>query len=95
MVEVRKMNFAGRDYIVMDKFTFEDKEYICLYEDVLKELKTLNRSIIVDFVYKCDDGMYENVVDDNLYERLLVEESKRQNSGDNEIYKLYMKSFQN
>ncbi len=93
MIEVKKMNFAGRDYIVMDRFVFEDKEYLCLYEDVLKEIKeNPNRTIIVDFVFKCDDGMYENIVDPTLYEKLLREEYQRQDSGKNEVYNLYMKN---
>ena len=31
----------------------------------------------VDFVYKCDDGMYEDVVEEDLYNELCSVENKK------------------
>lgn len=38
MIEVQKMIFAGREYIVFDKFEYKGVEYLCLYEDISKKL---------------------------------------------------------
>ena len=92
MIEVEKMNFAGKDYIVMDKFAYAGKTYLCLYEDVLNKIHS-KETIIVDFVFKCDDGMYENVVDDELYEKLISIEGERQFKGENKVYNFYQEKL--
>ena len=92
MIEVQKMIFAGREYIVFDKFEYKGVEYLCLYEDISKKVDFRNLGklkenveMYVDFVYKCDDGMYEDVVEEDLYNELCSFENKRQENGDNEI----------
>ena len=72
MIEVQKMIFAGREYIVFDKFEYKGVEYLCLYEDISKKVDFRNLGklkenveMYVDFVYKCDDGMYEDVVEES------------------------------
>lgn len=96
MIEVEKMKFAGREYIIVDEFEYKGVEYLCLYEDIstkvdLRNLNNLkeNAEMYIDFVYKCDDGMYEDVVEEDLYNELCSVENKRQENGENEILLYY------
>ena len=90
---VEKVKFAGREYIVMDKFEYQDKEYIYIFEDISKDIKgkdiknlTENIEAKADFIYKCEDGKYENVVDDNLYEKLMILVNKRNMTGQSNFF---------
>lgn len=96
MVEVMKMRFAGIDYIVIDKFKYDNKVYLMIIEDFskktkVKDLSKLEKNINIkfDFVYKCLDGMYENVTDDDLYTKLSCIADERKKSGKNDIFNLY------
>ena len=92
MIEVEKMKFAGMEYIIIDEFEYKGVEYLCLYEDIstkvdLRNLNNLkeNAEMYIDFVYKCDDGMYEDVIEEDLYNELCLIENNRQENGENEI----------
>lgn len=93
---VEKFKFAGIDYIIMDKFEHDGIEYMYLFEDISEKIKGKDLSNLeeninakVDFVYKCEDGMYENVVNDNLYNKLMALVNKRNMYGINEIIQRY------
>ena len=85
---VDKVNFAGREYIIIDKFKYQDIEYVYIFEDISKKIKgkditKLNENIEAkaDFIYRCNDGKWENVVDDNLYEELMSIANTRNMTG--------------
>lgn len=93
---VEKFEFAGTEYIVIDKFEYQGTEYMYVFEDILKKIKgkdinSLQENINAkaDFVFKCEDGMFENVVDDELYKKLISLENKRNMTGKNEILERY------
>lgn len=94
---VNKIQFAGISYILIDKFEYKGVEYLYLFEDITEKIRGKNLSNLeginakADFVYKCEDGMYENVVDDELYSKLMVQVNKRNMCGTNEILKNYFK----
>lgn len=94
---VGKVNFAGLDYIIVDRFTYEGTEYLYIFEDISEKIKgkkisELNIDAKADFIFKCDDGKYENVTDDNLYKKLMWLENKRNASGANEVLKEYLEN---
>ena len=90
MVEVYKFNFNNMEYIVLDKFEYNGKEYMYIVEDFNNKSKDgENLKIVADFVFKCSDGMYENVVDDNLYNELINEVNKRNLENKNRIQEFY------
>lgn len=90
MVEVYKFNFNNMEYIVLDKFEYNGKEYMYIVEDFNNKVKDgENLKIAADFVFKCSDGMYENVVDDNLYNELINEVNKRNLENKNRIQEFY------
>ncbi len=93
---VEKFEFAGTEYIVIDKFEYQGTEYMYVFEDISKKIKgkdinSLQENINAkaDFVFKCEDGMFENVVDDELYKKLISLENKRNMTGKNEILERY------
>ena len=95
---VDKFKFAGKEYIIIDRFKYEGIEYMYIFEDITdkmreKDLNPLEDKIeaTADFVYKCDDGKYENVVDDKLYNKLLAMTNKRNMYTKNEILKKYLR----
>lgn len=90
MVEVYKFNFNNMEYIVLDKFEYNGKEYMYIVEDFNNKAKDgESLKIAADFVFKCSDGMYENVVDDNLYNELINEVNKRNLENKNRIQEFY------
>ena len=85
---VEKVEFAGTNYIIMDKFEYDHVEYLYIFEDISKKIKgkdinNLQEEIEAkaDFIYKCSDGKWENVVDDELYEKLFSIVDKRNMCG--------------
>ena len=49
-------------------------------QDVYEEgvsIENLNADIEVNFIYKCEDGGYKNVVDDELFNKLMTIASDR------------------
>ena len=90
---VDKVLFGGTNYIVIDKFEYDGVEYIYAFQDISKKIKgkaisDIKEEIVAkaDFIYKCNDGMYENVVDDELYNKLMILVNKRNMYGINDIY---------
>lgn len=89
---VDKFEFAGIDYIVVDKFEYDGIEYMYIFEDISEKLyKSENIEAKADFVFKCEDGMYENVTDDDLYNKLMYIVSKNNTVGTNDIIEKYFK----
>ena len=85
---VEKVKFAGTDYIIMDKFEFDHVEYLYIFEDISQKIKGKDINHLqeeikakADSIYKCSDGKWENVVDDELYEKLFSIVDKRNMSG--------------
>lgn len=94
MIEVYKFNFNNMEYIVLDKFEYNGKEYMYIVEDFNNKAKEgENLKIVADFVYRCSDGMYENVVDENLYNELINEVNKRNLENKNKIQEFYDKQL--
>jgi len=102
MVEIQKMNFAGTDFVVMDKFEYKGITYLCLYEDITKKTDLRNLSnlkedvnMLVEFVYEVENGMYENIVDEEKYNELCAVETKRQENGENTAFLYYQSQLMN
>lgn len=98
---VEKFKFAGIEYIIIDKFEYQGIEYMYVFEDISKKIKGKdinnlqeNINAKVDFVFKCEDGMFENVVDDELYKKLMSLENKRNMTGKNGILEQYFGTVQ-
>lgn len=98
---VEKFKFAGTEYIIIDKFEYQGIEYMYVFEDISKKIKGKdinnlqeNINAKADFVFKCEDGMFENVVDDELYKKLMNLENKRNMTGKNEILEQYFGNIQ-
>lgn len=94
---VDKFKFAGIDYIVLDQFEYDGVEYIYIFEDITdkikgKDINNLDENIEAkaDFVFKCEDGKYENVVDDELYNKLMSQVNKRNMLGKNKTIQEYL-----
>lgn len=81
MYDYQKIGFGNKDYYVVDRFTYGEVEYLYLYEDIYEEGKTdeelLDRNIEVNFIYKTENGKYTNVVDDKLFDKLMLYASRR------------------
>lgn len=89
-MEVYKFNFNNKEYIILDKFKYKEKEYMYIVENFKNKAKDGEKlKIAVDFVFKCPDGMYENVVDNKLYEELMNEVNKRNLQNENKILEYY------
>ena len=95
-MQVDKFKFAGVDYLIIDVFEYEGIEYMYIFEDISKKIqgKDLNNleeeiEAKADFVYQCEDGMYENVVDDELYTKLMSIVNKRNMTGQNQKLEEY------
>lgn len=98
---VEKFKFAGIEYIIIDKFEYQGIEYMYVFEDISKKIKGKdinnlqeNINAKADFVFKCEDGMFENVVDDELYKKLMSLENKRNMTSKNEILEQYFGNVQ-
>lgn len=83
------IKFNGKVFLLIDRFNFKGKEYLYIIEDKSAEIDKLEHAedfqgnIEIDFITKCDDGQYETVVDDKLFQRLLREEGLRNLRGKN------------
>ena len=94
---VGKVNFAGLDYIIIDRFTYNNTEYLYIFEDISKKLDgkkigEVQLEAKADFIFKCPDGKYENVVDDDLYSKLMQIVNKRNLTGVNKTIREYFDS---
>ena len=100
MVEVRKMKFGNRMYIIFDEFEYYGVKYLMLVEDVSDKLahdnifnKNEGTNMIIDFVYKTDDDCFENVVNTSLYHELMAYADIRREANQNEIFNFYLDSL--
>lgn len=80
MYNFPKIQFGEKDFYVVDFFEYEGVRYYYIYEDVYEEgmdISKFDGDIEINFIFKREDGKYENVVDDNLFKKLLNLASKR------------------
>ena len=80
MYNFPKIQFGEKDFYVVDFFEYEGVKYYYIYEDVYEEgmdISKFDGDIEINFIFKREDGKYENVVDDNLFKKLLNLSSKR------------------
>lgn len=95
---VGKINFGNLDYIIVDRFEYNEVEYMYIFEDITEKIKGKgisgldNIDVKADFIFKCNDGKYENVTDDELYQKLMFLENKRNSLGVNAVLKDYFKA---
>lgn len=80
MYNFPKIQFGEKEFYVVDEFEYDGKKYYYIYEDVYKkgmDISKFEGDIEVNFIFKRDDGKFENVVDDKLFNKLLYTASKR------------------
>ncbi len=80
MYDFPKIQFGKKDFYVVDRIEYEGVTYLYIYEDVYKEGMDIEKfagDIEVNFIHKLPDGKFENVVDDELFNKLLNIASKR------------------
>ncbi len=78
-MDKQKISFGNKEFYVICHFEYNGTRYYYIVEDTYKEGMDITRpegNIEVNFIYKCEDGKYENVVDDNLFSELMLEASK-------------------
>lgn len=77
------LKFNGKKFILVDRFEYKGKEYLYIIEDKSKEIEKLENpedfqgNIEMNFLTKCNDGEYETIVDDELFQKLLQQEGLR------------------
>lgn len=80
MYNFPKIQFGKKDFYVVDQFEYKGTKYYYIYEDVYQEgmdIEKFEGDIEINFIFKRDDGKFENVVDDDLFKKLLNMASKR------------------
>lgn len=89
MYDFNKIQFGDKDFYVVDEFEFEGTKYLYIYEDVYEKgmkPEDFEGDVEVNFIFEREDGKYENVVDDKLFNQLLDYASKRLLTGQNEKF---------
>ncbi len=80
MYNFPKIQFGDKDFYVVDRFDYQGVTYMYIYEDVYEEgmdIEKFNGNIEINFIHKLDNGKFENVTDDDLFNKLLNIASKR------------------
>lgn len=80
MYNFPKIQFGDKNFYVVDEFEYNERKYYYIYEDVYVEgmkMDEFGGDVEVNFIFKRDDGKFENVVDDKLFNKLLNIASKR------------------
>ena len=65
------IEFAGRDYFVVDQFMYNDKEYLYIIQAKVQE------KMDVYFLIKDKEGKYEAINDEQIFNELTLVETKR------------------
>ena len=65
------IEFAGRDYFVVDQFMYNDKEYLYIIQAKVQE------KMDVYFLIKDKEGKYEAINDEEIFNELTLVETKR------------------
>ncbi len=89
MYNFPKIQFGEKDFYVVDRFDYKGVNYLYIYEDVYKadiDIKNFEGDVEVNFIFKRNDGKFENVVDDKLFKELLNFASKRLVLGQNDFF---------
>lgn len=87
---MQKIGFGNKDFYVVDFFEYKGERYYYIIEDIYKEGMDVNNptgNVEINFIYKCSDGNFENVVDDKLFRQLMNFETERTLEGKNNIIK--------
>ena len=90
MYDFPKIQFGDKDFYVVDTFEYDGKKYYYIYEDVYvdgMDISNFDGDMEVNFIFKREDGKFENVVDDNLFKKLLNIASKRLILNQNKMFK--------
>ena len=80
MYNFPKIQFGEKAFYVVDDFEYDGRKYYYIYEDVYEEgmdISKFDGDIEINFIFKREDGKFENVVDDKLFNKLLNIDSKR------------------
>ena len=70
------IEFAGRDYFVVDQFMYNDKEYLYIIQAKVQE------KMDVYFLIKDKEGKYEAINDEEIFNELTLVETKRMMEND-------------
>ena len=70
-VKGKVIEFAGRDYFVVDQFMYNDKEYLYIIQAKVQE------KMDVYFLIKDKEGKYEAINDEEIFNELTLVETKR------------------
>ena len=65
------IEFAGRDYFVVDQFMYNEKEYLYIIQAKVQE------KMDVYFLIKDKEGKYEAINDEEIFNELTLVETKR------------------
>lgn len=65
------IEFDGTDFVIMDEFTYKDKEYLYVLEDTENDNKSYN------FLRLREDGMYETPENEAEFDEIMEQQSKR------------------
>lgn len=65
------IEFAGRDYFVVDQFMYNDKEHLYIIQAKVQE------KMDVYFLIKDKEGKYEAINDEEIFNELTLVETKR------------------
>lgn len=90
MYDFSKIQFGNKDFYVVDAFEYDGKKYYYIYEDVYfdgMDISKFDGEMEVNFIFKRDDGKFENVVDDTLFKKLLDIASKRLILNQNKMFR--------
>lgn len=80
MYDFPKIQFGKKDFYVVDIIEYKNTKYLYIYEDVYEEgmdITKFDGDIEVNFIHKLENGKFENVTDDKLFNTLLHMASKR------------------
>ena len=64
------IEFAGRDYFVVDQFMYNDKEYLYIIQAKVQE------KMDVYFLIKDKEGKYEAINDEEIFNELTLVETE-------------------
>ena len=89
MYNFPKIQFGDKDFYIVDEFEYKGVKYSYIYEDVYEngmKIEEFAGDVEVNFIFKREDGMYENVDNPALFQELLDYASKRLVTGQNHYF---------
>lgn len=73
-----RIKYDDREWLVLNKIEYQGIEYYYIIEDLsdevtsFEDLENYKGRISIEFIHKVDNGMYQNVTDQNLIDQLLA-----------------------